>query len=99
LQRVVNHGGRIERELAVGTGRADLVVEKGPRRDVIELKLARAYKALERGLDQVSRYATRLGRDRGWLIIFDPQAETPWEERGVVEEVRHGGVTVVVVRA
>jgi hypothetical protein len=99
LQRVVNHGGRVERELAVGTGRADLVVEKGPRRDVIELKLLRGRYTLPDGLAQVARYATRLGRDRGWLIIFDPQAATPWEERGVVEEVSRDGVTVVVVRA
>ncbi len=99
LQRVVNADGRVERELAVGTGRADLVVERGPRRDVIELKLARAYKGLERGLEQVSRYAKRLGRDRGYLIIFDPKADTPWEERGEIEEIDRDGVTVVVVRA
>jgi type II secretory pathway predicted ATPase ExeA len=99
LQRVVNSGGRIEREFAIGTGRADLVVELGGRRDVIELKLARAPKALPRGLDQVARYARKLGRDRGYLVIFDPRATTPWEDRGSVEEVLHEGVTVVVLRA
>jgi len=99
LQRIVNSGGRVHRELAVGTGRADLVVDFGGRRDVIELKLARAHKALERGLEQVSRYAQRLGREVGYLVIFDPQSDTPWEERGRVEEIVHEGVTVVLLQA
>jgi hypothetical protein len=99
LQRVVNAGGRIERELAVGTRRADLVVDLGGRRDVIELKLASAPKALDRGLKQVSSYAKRLGRNVGYLVIFDPGSTAPWEDRGEIEEVEHDGVTVVVVRA
>jgi hypothetical protein len=99
LQRVVNAGGRIERELAVGTGRADLVTEMGGRQDVIELKLLRGTYTLPDGLAQVSRYARRLGRDVGYLIIFDPKTDVLWEDRGEVEEVGHDGVTVVVVRA
>lgn len=98
LQRVVNAGGAIQREFAVGTKRADLVVIFGGQKDVIELKLASASKALQRGLDQVSTYAKRLGRDRGYLVIFDPQSETPWDDRGEIEPVEHDGVTVVVVR-
>jgi hypothetical protein len=99
LQRVVNHGGVIEREFAVGTGRADLVTAFGGRQDVIELKLRRGNYTLTDGLEQVSRYAKRLGRDTGFLIIFDPKSATPWEERGEIEQVEHQGVTVVVVRA
>jgi hypothetical protein len=99
LQRVINHGGRIDRELAVGTGRADLVVELGGRQDVIELKLQRGKYTLPEGLEQVAHYAKRLGRDQGYLVIFDPKADTPWEDRGAVESVDHEGVTVVVVRA
>ncbi len=71
----------------------------GGRKDVIELKLASASKALQRGLDQVSAYAKRLSRDTGYLIIFNPKSDVPWEERGEVETVEHGGVNVVVVRA
>jgi hypothetical protein len=99
LQRVVNAGGKIEREFAVGTRRADLVVGYGGRKDVIELKLAGAPRALERGLDQVAAYARRLGRDVGYLILFDPKSTVPWEERGQVERVEHDSITVVVVRA
>jgi hypothetical protein len=99
LQRIVNHGGHVEREFAVGTGRADLVVDYGGRQDVIELKLKRGSYTLSDGLEQVSRYAQRLGRDVGYLVIFDPQSDEPWEKRGEVEEVAHEGVTVVVARA
>jgi hypothetical protein len=99
LQRVVNHGGVIEREFAVGTGRADLVTAFGGRQDVIELKLWRGNYTLTDGLEQVSRYAKRLNHDQGYLIIFDPKSATPWEERGEIERVEHEGVTVVVVRA
>ena len=99
LQRVVNSGGSIQREFAVGTKRADLVVTFGGRKDVIELELASASKALERGLAQVASYAKCLGRDAGYLILFDTSGDTPWEDRGGVEEVESDGVTVVVVRA
>jgi hypothetical protein len=39
LQRIVNGGGRITREMAIGNGRADLVVEYGDQTFVLELKL------------------------------------------------------------
>ncbi len=99
LQRIVNGGGRVEREFAVGTGRADLVVELGGRQDVIELKLRRGSYTLPEGLEQVARYAERIGRDRGYLILFDRDTVLPWEEGGGVEEVARGAVTVVVVWA
>nr|VFK00614.1 MAG: AAA-like domain-containing protein [Candidatus Kentron sp. LFY] len=98
LQRIVD-GGRVDREFALGTQRADLVIHYGKtQKEVIELKLIQAPKAVERGLRQVSEYARRLGRDKGYLILFDREATTPWEERGEVEEMETGGVTVVVVR-
>lgn len=50
-------------------------------------------------MEQVARYALRLRRERGYLVLFDPGADLPWEERGRVEEVGHDGVTVVIVRA
>ncbi len=99
LQRIVNSGGRIMREFAVGTKRADLVVDFNGRKDVIELKLAKAHKALERGLDQVSAYAKRLGRDIGYLIIFDSQSTIPFEERGEITQQKHDEITITIVRA
>ena len=98
LQRIVNKGGRITREFAVGTGRADLVVEYGGREDVLELKLMRGKYTLADGLEQVAGYARKLGRDAGYLIIFDPASEAPFEDRGEVEQVAQDDVTVTVVR-
>jgi len=99
LQRVVNHGGRVEREFAAGLGRADLVAELGGRLEVIELKIWRGDYTLTEGLEQVSRYAKLLSRDTGYLFIFDPESKKKWGERGEVERVLYEGVTVVVVRA
>ncbi len=99
LQRIVNAGGRVEREFAIGTGRADLVVEFGGREDVIELKIMRGKYTLPDGLVQVARYAKRLGRDVGYLVIFDPNSDTPVEDRGEVEELEQDGIRIVLVRA
>jgi hypothetical protein len=98
LQRITNAGGRIDREFAIGTGRADLVVEYGGRLDVIELKILRGKYTLPDGLAQVTRYAQRLGRDVGYLVIFDLNSATPFEDRGAVEELEQDGVKVVLVR-
>ena len=98
LQRIANSGGRVEREFAIGTGRADLVVEYGGRLDVIELKILRGKYTLPDGLTQVARYARRLGRDVGYLVIFDLQSETPFEDRGEVQDLEEDGVGVVLVR-
>jgi len=98
LHRIVNTGGRITREFAVGTGRADLVVEFGGREDVIELKLQRNKYSLPDGLQQVARYAGRLGRDVGYLILFDPRSEVPFEDRGEIEWIEEQAVRICVLR-
>lgn len=99
LQRIVNGGGSIEREFAVGTGRADVVVEFGGQTDILELKLLRGKHTLPEGLDQVAGYAKRLGRDAGYLVLVDRQSAAPWEERGQFETRMHLGVNITVLRA
>ncbi|WP_339136611.1 MAG: AAA-like domain-containing protein [Candidatus Electrothrix sp. GW3-4] len=99
LQRVINSGGSIEREFAIGTGRADLVIDFKGRQDIIELKLLRGSYTRTEGVEQVARYATWLCRDRGYLVIFDPTEERPWEERGRVETKSCKGVKVIVLEA
>ena len=98
LQRIVNAGGVIEREFALGTMRADLFLKYGGREDVIEIKLQRTSYTLPDGLKQVSKYAKKLGRDTGYLVIFDPGSKLEWEKRGEVEVIEHEGVKVVVLR-
>jgi hypothetical protein len=98
LQRIVNSGGRIEREFAVGTGRVDLMVEYGGHQDLIEFKIQRNKYTLPDGLQQVSRYAKRLGLGIGYLVIFDRNAPIPFEDRGSFEQVEHEGINILLLR-
>ena len=92
LQRVVNGGGRIDREFAVGSGRADLVVHWRGRRYVLELKLRYGDDTEAQGVAQLGRYLERVGEPRGWLIVFDRREAVSWDdkiyERAVAAEGR-----------
>jgi len=104
LQRVVNGGGRIEREYAAGRGRVDLAVLYGGHWSIIEIKLVSRQgreRTVAQGLEQVLRYRDSI--DRGadvWLVVFDRTAAgrlKSWEERLTWEprETPGGVVTVV----
>ena len=102
LQRVVNGGGRIEREYGLGRMRTDLLViwphSDGVQRAVIELKVL--YKSLARtledGLQQTWHYLDRCGAEEGHLVIFDRSADKSWEEKLFrrSETVRGQSITV-----
>ena len=87
LQRIVNGGGRIEREYALGRGRTDLLIvwpQGGrERRFVVECKVLR--KDLERtiaeGVAQTRGYMDRCGAEAGHLILFDRAPDRPWAEK------------------
>ncbi len=87
LQRIVNGGGRLEREYALGRGRVDLLIvwpQQGrERRIVVECKVRR--RELERtiaeGLAQTRGYLDRCGAESGHLIVFDRAPERSWEEK------------------
>jgi hypothetical protein len=93
LQRIINGGGRINREYALDRKRTDLTIEWpldeeqgffGPvQRIVIELKIR--YGVLDtviaRGLEQTSGYADSFGAEEAYLIVFNRDPETLWEEK------------------
>ena len=84
LHRVVNGGGTLEREYAIGRDRMDLCLRYGAVTLGIEIKVQRDDRRnqLVRGLEQIDRYLARLGLDSGWLVIFDRRREVlPIEER------------------
>ncbi len=88
LQRVINGGGRIEREYAAGRGRVDLAVEWRGVWAVIEIKLVHPQDNLEttieEGLKQTARYRDTVGAKEAWLIVFDRRDKSrslPWEQR------------------
>ena len=90
LQRIVNDGGRVEREYGLGRKRTDLLVlwpldddKRQVQRAVIEMKVL--HKSLEatlaEGLAQTWEYADRSGAEEAHLVIFDRTPTKPWEER------------------
>ncbi|GBU24991.1 hypothetical protein R83H12_01629 [Fibrobacteria bacterium R8-3-H12] len=86
LQRVLNGGGHISREMALGKKRADICIEWEGQKYPIELKILRDAKTIPDGLVQLSAYIERCGTDRGWLVVFDRGSEKSWEEKLYVRE-------------
>jgi len=79
LHRVVNGGGTLEREYAIGRGRMDLCLRYGAVTLGIELKVWRDGESdpLAEGLVQLDGYLAGLGLDAGWLVIFDRRTGQP----------------------
>ena len=108
LQRIVNGGGRIEREYGLGRGRTDLLIiwpQPGPEephaagRFVIECRVLR--KSLEQtireGLEQTAGYMDRCAAQAGHLVIFDRTEGKRWEDRILRREERtDGGRTITL---
>ena len=87
LQRVVNGGGVIEREYALGRGRTDLLIRwpQGgrTRKFVVECKLRRGEleRTIAEGVTQTLGYMDRCGAEAGHLIVFDRAPARTWEEK------------------
>ncbi|MCU0808488.1 MAG: ATP-binding protein, partial [Candidatus Contendobacter sp.] len=101
LQRLVNGGGRVEREYGLGRGRTDLLVlwryPGGVQKIVLELKILRKSRerTLVEGLEQTWQYLDRLGESTGHLVIFDRGA-CPWAEKIYRREETHRGRRITV---
>jgi hypothetical protein len=109
LQRIVNGGGRIDREYGLGRKRTDLYIQwpldeqqgyHGPvQRIVLELKLWRSgslEKVLETGLPQTADYARQCGAAEAHLLIFDRRPDSDWDERVWQQTLTHDGYTIQV---
>jgi hypothetical protein len=102
LHRVVNGGGRLEREYAIGSDRMDLCLRYGDVTLGMELKVWREGRPdpLKTGMEQLDRYLSGLGLSTGWLVIFDrrpglpPIAERTTMEQGLSPE----GKMITVIR-
>ena len=103
LQRVVNGGGRIKREYALGRGRTDLLIvwpQGGrERRWVVECKLRRGdlERTIEEGMAQTRAYADRCATEAGHLVVFDRAPERTWEQKIFRREAPPGIDTPVTV--
>jgi hypothetical protein len=102
LHRVINSGGTLDREYAIGTGRMDLCLRYGDVMLGIELKVWHPGKPdpLLKGLEQIDRYLTGLGLEEGWLVIFDRRPGLPPIAERTTTEVAMtvGGRSIVVIR-
>ncbi len=90
LQRIVNAGGRIEREYGQGRRRVDLMIvwdrsaEAGRRqRVVIECKVLRGgrKRTIREGLAQTRAYMDVSGAEEGHLVLFDRRPGRSWKDR------------------
>ena len=102
LQRIVNGGGRIEREYGLGRGRTDLLVvwprDGGTERFVIECKILRGSleRTLSQGLEQTAAYMDRCMAAEGHLVVFDRAEDRPWGEKIFRREETFGDGVIAV---
>ena len=99
LQRVINGGGQIVREMALGSGRLDLGVHFRGAVYAVEVKTLKLYeKTREKAREQILRYMDRLGVSEGWLVVADPDLTKPWDDKISTADFSEGGKTVHLVR-
>ena len=97
LQRIVNGGGSISREMAIGNGRADLVVDYGGQTFVIELKIKYRSDSQAEGQQQLARYLSRIGQNHGYLLLFDTNPATDWDDRLQWQHLTQDGKAITLV--
>ena len=99
LQRVINGGGQIIREMALGKGALDLGVVFHGAKYAVEVKLKYNYeKSREKSYEQVCRYIDHLGVSEGWLVVFDPDLTKPWDDKISSEDIASGDKTIHLIR-
>ncbi|MDF5715317.1 MAG: ATP-binding protein [Rhizonema sp. NSF051] len=103
LHRVVNGGGTLEREYAIGRDRMDLCLRYKDVTLGIELKVWREKKKdpEAEGLEQLDSYLERIKVDFGWLFVFDRREKAlPFAERlGTKVATTKKGRSVIIIRA
>jgi hypothetical protein len=97
LQRVINGGGQIVREMVAGSGRLDLCIVYRGQKYPIEIKLHRGQKYFEKALGQTARYIDTLGCNEGWLAVFDRRTDIEWNTKIFMRKEIVDGKTVTVV--
>ena len=94
VQKVVNGGGEVGREFALGRGRIDVVIHFAGEIHAFELKRVTEHDSLEtireEGIEQTVGYLDRLGTSEAWLLIFD-ERPLSWEQKLWREEVEVDG--------
>ena len=101
LQRVVNGGGRVEREYGLGRKRTDLLVtwpaKPKTQRIVVECKLVWAGldSTIKKGVTQTAKYIDLAGAEEGHLVVFG-RRDRSWSERVFRRTEMIGELTITV---
>ena len=104
LQRIVNSGGRIEREYGLGRMRTDLLIiwpatgnARQIRKTVVECKLLRGSleSTVRTGLGQTRACMDRCAAHAGHLVVFDRGGKS-WDEKVFRREKDAGGAGITV---
>jgi hypothetical protein len=96
LQRVINGGGQIVREYALGRQRLDLLVCWQGHRYALELKLKEQYRP-DAAHTQMFGYLDRLGLTVGWLAVFDRDPSVSWDAKLTWRTLAFEGKTLHLV--
>ena len=103
LQRIINSGGRVEREYGLGRMRTDLLLiwpygGGKIQHVVLELKILRdaRHATIREGLAQTWQYMDRCGADEGHLLLFDRDERTPWEEKIFHHQEQYQGTLIQI---
>jgi hypothetical protein len=102
LQRIVNGGGRIEREYGLGHLRTDLLIlwfyeAKKTQKIVLELKILHGSleKTIAQGLEQTWEYCDRCAGEQAHLLIFD-RSDKAWEEKIFQREISYKNIRISI---
>ena len=96
LQRIINGGGKIHREYALGRKRTDLLISWKAQRFVIELKIKRQESDEAKGLEQTASYMDKSKATEGHLVLFDRDPKKTWEEKIFRRKEQVQGKTIEV---
>ena len=96
LQRVINGGGQIVREYALGRQRLDLLVCWQGNRYALELKMKEQYRP-DTAHRQMFGYLDRLGLTEGWLAVFDRDPAVSWDTKLTWRTIESEGKTLHLV--
>jgi len=102
LQRIVNGGGRVEREYGLGRQRTDLLViwpfKNGVQHAVIEIKLKydSLEKTIEKGLEQTHDYMDKCGTSEGYLLVINRSPKTSWKQKIFKRKKIFKGTKIIV---
>lgn len=109
VQRIINGGGRVEREYGLGYLRTDLLIvwplsqaypgdNKIVQQVAIELKLhyQDTEKTITAGLPQTWAYMDKCGAEEGHLLIFDRCKKTSWDKKIFRETRTYQGQTIII---